>query len=87
MKIGSMEGEKEVSETRCFKCGGEMVEGTTPIFGDSFAYHAQGEIRKSWKNKAWTEFELTIVETAVTSSSIKRSRKTKSRFVEFSWTP
>ena len=37
MRIGSMEGEKEVSELRCSKCGGVMVEGATPVFGDSFA--------------------------------------------------
>ena len=32
-----MEKGKQMSALKCSKCGGEMVEGTTPVFGDSFA--------------------------------------------------
>jgi len=48
--------------------------------------HAQGGVRKSCKNKAWTESELTTARAVATSSSTKRSRKRKSRLVEFSGT-
>jgi len=37
--------------------------------------HAQGGVRKSCKNKAWTESKATTARAVATSSSTKRSRK------------
>jgi len=71
----SMEGKKEVSETRCSKCDGEMVEGTTPIFGDSFACTRRNQ--KKLEEQGLDRIQAFYCESCGYIEFYKESKKTK----------